>query len=424
MKKSYFLSLFIIMFICSLNAQVSINHNSKSIKKLDYSLNNQNLKTINCIDSVRYPQSKLSGTPETGALTNNTATQTGISQAFHYTGNGLIHGIGAYFLLDFDGVPGNFPSVAAKIKVYNIDIQNYPTTPIDSATIQVADVGFNEQVLMFSNPIAVSDSFAIAVEMDFNNATTDTIWYTTNICAWNGTACTVGDGNNENLSCVLSPDYISANGSHWFNNNIEVFGWNIDFLMHPIIEHNITSSYTTDKDTIYPNDTVVFTNTSTHITDVMFNQHNTSTNPLYTWNFDDGTGTYNPFDTSYVYSAQGTYNTQLTANYYGYSLNCMDTDSKPIYVNFPASVEEGIVLNSPEIYPIPANKFFYVNVPNKYFGGEIIVTDLVGKSLLRKEILSNTKSKLITASLSAGIYFVSIDLKGERVFTQRIVIDK
>ena len=424
MKKTYFITINLLVFSFFLNAQININHSSKPVQNINHLYKSDNSKTINCIDSVRYPQSKLSGTPETGALTNNTATQTGISQAFHYTGNGLVHGIGAYLLLDFDGVPGNFPAVAAKIKVYNIDIQNYPTTVIDSAVIQVSDVGFNEQTLMFSNPIAVSDSFAIAIEMDANNATTDTIWYTTNICAWNGTICTVGDGNNENLSCVLSPDFVSANGSHWFNNNIEVFGWNIDFLMHPIIQHDITASYTTDVDSILPGGSVVFTNTSTHITDVMFNRYNSTTNPLYTWDFNDGTGVYHPFDTTYMFAAQGTYNTQLTANYYGYTLNCMDTDSKPIYVSFPASIEEEVVINTPSIYPIPANKFFYVNVPNKYYGGEIVITDVVGKTSYKTPILTEQKTKVTTSNLSAGIYFVSIDFNGERVFSQRIVVDK
>ncbi|MDF1673653.1 MAG: T9SS type A sorting domain-containing protein [Vicingaceae bacterium] len=425
MKKIYFTLILLISVVIVSKAQVNKLKNQGNVIN-PYSDLKKNVlnKSTNCIDSIRYPQSKLSGSPETGSLTNNTALQTGISQAFHYSGTGSVHGIGAYLLLDFDGVPGNFNSVLAKIKIYNIDSQNYPTSVIDSATVQVADVGFNEQVLMFSSPIAVSDSFAIAIEMGSFNAITDTIFYTTNICAWNGTICTVGDGNNEDLSCVLSPDFLSANGSNWFNNNIEVFGWNIDFLMHPIIEDTIISSYTTDQDTIYPNDTVVFTNTSIHITDAMFNLYNTSTNPLYTWDFDDGSGTYNPFDTSYVFANPGDYNTKLTANYYGYTLNCMDTDSSLVHVNFALALEEEIGAKTVSVYPIPAKTYFNVNIPNKYLGGEIIVSDVVGKIILSKQIQNESKVKMTTEGLVSGVYFVSLAIQGERVYTQRIVINK
>lgn len=496
-----YLFVFFLLFIFEGYSQKNHFNSSKTVIN-PYLNSTINSKTVNCIDSVRYPQSKLSGLPEYGPLTNNTATQSGISQAFHLNTTASIHGIGAYFLLDFDGVAGNFSPVTAQIKVYNIDGQNYPTTPIDSAMVQVMDVGFNEQVLMFSNPITVSDSFAIAVEMSTFNAVTDTIWYTTNICGWNGSVCTVGDGNNESLSCVLSPDFISANGSHWFNNNIEVFGWNIDFLMHPIIEQAITSTYTTDKDSICPEDTVTFTNTTTVNTIGMFNQYNTTTNPLYAWNFDDGTGTYNVNDTSYVFNVPGnSYNVQLKTAYYGYSVTCIDSSFHTIFVydtamanfgythlgggvyqfndsssaantyswdfgdgspldnsvspthtysspnnytvcltvtdtngcnvdsicqtiTFALGVDEEVQITNVNVFPIPANKHFNVNVPSKYLEGEIVITDVVGKTLHRQAIGKNQEVNVLTEGISSGIYFVSIDHSGERVFTQRIIIDK
>lgn len=455
-------------------------------------------KTVNCIDSVRYPQSKLTGIAETGPLTNNTAAQTGISQAYHLNTAATINGIGAYLLLDFDGVPGNVAPVVAKIKVYDIDGQNYPTTQIDSAMIQVADVGFNEQVLMFSSPVAVTDSFAITIEMGTFNATTDTIYYTTNVCGWDGSVCLVGDGNNEDLSCVLSPDFVSANGSSWFNNNIEVFGWNIDMLMHPIIEQNFTSTYTTDVDSICPNGSVVFTNNSVLNTVSMFNQYGAGM-PLYEWDFDDGSGIYNPFDTTYGYVAPGGYNTQLKLNYYGYSTNCVDSSNhlitvhdtaianfgfvaggvsfafydsssyantyswdfgdgsplditqNPVHtfplgsyqvcltvtdsagcssdmfcdsVTFAVGIDDFYAADYVKVYPIPANKYFNVTVPNNYFNGNVIITDVVGQQLKLVAIDHQEKIKVSTDGIASGVYFVSIEYNGERVFTKRIVIDR
>ena len=41
-----------------------------------------------------------------------------------------------------------------------------------------------------------------------------------------------------------------------------------------------------------------------------------------------------------------------------------------------------------------------------------------------KHVTNGCVSKIITNEISSGIYFVSIDYLGERVYTQRIVIDK
>lgn len=84
-------------------------------------------------------------------------------------------------------------------------------------------------------------------------------------------------------------------------------------------------------------------------------------------------------------------------------------------------VEDIAIVN---VFPIPANKYFNVSVPSDYYGGEIVITDVVGKTLKREAILEQPKVKVLTEGISSGIYFVSVDHTGERVFTQRIVIDK
>lgn len=384
-------------------AQVALNPNKTSVPAPVKAKSKISHKTVNCLDTVFYPQNKA-----TNYLADTMDYQTyigAVSQNYYFSGNGSIHGVSAYMMTDNDGIPANSDSVSMVISIRDI-AGGVPTTIIASDTVFVYDVGYAHQNLMFTNPVMVNDSFAIVVEIDTLKPSNP--YYITN---------DYGDGNAEALSSFTS-------ASVWYNILATYPTWDVDMILSPIIEMDITSSYTTDKDTIYPNDTVVFTNTSTNITDVMFNLYNSTTNPLYTWNFDDGTGTYNPFDTSYVFSTPGDYNTQLTANYYGYTLNCMDSDSNPIHVNFALSVDDEVGTKTVSVYPIPANKYFNVTVPNQYFGGEIIVTDVVGKTLLTKQIENESKVKLTTENLSSGIYFVLIALQGERVYTQRIVVDK
>ncbi len=499
MKKNH---VFFLIFACSsffVTAQITspIQNNIKSLN-IPYPINLKTVhnKSATCIDSIRYPQSKLTGIAETGPLTNDITKQTGISQAYHFVGSGLIHGIGAYLLLDFDGIPNNTTPIQAKIKIYNIDGQNYPTTVIDSAMVQVVDAGFQEQTLMFSSPITVTDSFAVALEMGAFNATTDTIYYTTNVCGWNGSICATADGNGENLSCVLSPAFTSANGSQWFNNNIEVFGWDIDMLMYPIFEQTTTASYTSDLDSVCLGSPVKFTNTSTTNYNHMFNTQSTR----FLFNLGDAS-TYN-LDTNYryTYAAAGIYNTNLIVTSYGYTNNCADSTTLNITVLDTSTANFGFVnmgggifqfsdsstnastyswdfgdgspvnttqnpthtyttggsyqvcltvtntnscntntfcdsttftvgineTDNPQkvnIYPIPAQKYFNIDVSKNYIGGEITLSDIVGKEIKTVIIENNTHLKIPTSDMLNGIYFLSIEVNAERVFTKRIIIN-
>ena len=76
------------------------------------------------------------------------------------------------------------------------------------------------------------------------------------------------------------------------------------------------------------------------------------------------------------------------------------------------------------IYPIPAKKYFTVEIPESYFEGKIIITNMVGKEVKLVLIQKETKVKILTDELSKGMYFVSIQVNTEMVFTKRIVIDK
>jgi len=363
---------------------------------------------------------------------------------------------------------------------------NKPTVLIASDTVDVYDVGFMEQPLMFKSPVAVNDSFAVVIELNQANLPPNAPWYGYN---------KQGDGNQEKLAWAVYAGNLYNTYTDWSG------AWDSDMLLHPIMEQNIVATYTTDKDTICLSDVTAFTNTSTNNTDVMFNLFNTSNQPLYTWNFDDGTGIYQPFDTSYSFTSPGFYNTQLKANYYGYTTNCVDSaqqlivvydtavanfdwvyqgggvyqfsdsssaaytwswnfgDSSPLdntqnpthtysspnnytvcltvtdsngcnsnehcsVVSFVLGVDAIRSQSVISIYPIPAKQFFMINTSSAYVGGEIVISDVVGKKVKKVNIEKAEKIKIPTEELYSGVYFVSIDYQGERVFTKRIVVDK
>ena len=93
-------------------------------------------------------------------------------------------------------------------------------------------------------------------------------------------------------------------------------------------------------------------------------------------------------------------------------------------VSFVLDVDDFDAADYVKIYPIPATKYFNITVPNNYYGGEIVVTDVVGQELKSVEVEHQDKVKVSTEEMESGIYFVSIDFKGERVFTKRIVVNK
>jgi hypothetical protein len=320
-----FTSVLVIFVFTFIKAQNVIKENVSDISSSKSNVNtSQNNKTASCIDTIYYPHSKM--TAYDGLALMEPAGVEGVSQAFAAS-NGTIHGIRAFITLDTNGIVGDASPINMQISVTNIDVSNKPTTVIASDIVSVIDVGNTEQNLMFSSPVSVSGKYAIVVKFDPASPTTDTAYYMAN----NQTA---GDGGGEGLMCV------SFLGT-WYNYFVQFALYDSDMLIAPIFEKTITASYTTDVDTVCLGGDVLFTNTSVLDTSYMYNLYNTSNGDLYTWSYDDGTGTYNHVDTTYTFSTGGTYNTQLLITNYGYTANCVDSIQKIIVINDTAVANFG-----------------------------------------------------------------------------------
>lgn len=541
MKKTYLLVLSFFIGILSINAQST------------------------CLDTIYYPDSKMTGFGPYQLISEAGNFLSGFSQTYN-ANTGVIHGINAFVLLDTNGIVGDASSKDIYIKVFNVDALNRPVgAAIDSNLVTLTDMGTVKQTFLFQSPVAVTGKYAISITLDpvTSIANSDSIWF-----RGNDESATPANGLGEGLLGLN----LNLPGFGWTNFFLQFGSADYDALIAPIFEKTITASFTTSIDTICLDSNVVFDNLSTIDTNYMYNRYDSLNTEIYSWNYGDGTGIYNHFDTTYTFTAAGIYNTELIITSYGYTGNCVDTMKKTIevqealitasvdtavcpggmvnlsatgassyvwdnglgagqnqsgtpsvdtmyivtgvlaggcsakdtvnvsvldtaiagftfshmgggsyqftntstnantyswdfgdgspldvapnplhtyslinnytvcltvtdsngcnvdsvcqIVSFVTGVDDFDAANYVNVYPVPASEYFNVSVPNNYYNGNIIVTDVVGHVLNIIDIESQDKLKLSTEGMNSGIYFVSINMDGERVFTERIVVNK
>jgi len=302
MKKTYIFILSIFIGFSSINAQST------------------------CIDTVFYPESKRTDFGGYQLISETGNSLAGFSQTYN-SNTGLVHGVDAYVLLDTNGIIDPLLSKDVYVKVFNVDALNRPVgAAIDSNLVTLTDVGTARQTLMFASPVAVSGKYAVSITLNplTSVANNDSIWF-----RGNDDSAIPADGLNEGL---LGLNLVSP-GFGWTNFFLQFGTADYDALIAPIFEKTITASYTTDVDTVCLGDTVQFTNTSTLSTNYMYNRWDSLNTELWMWNYGDGTGTYNHFDTTYTFATAGANNTELIITNYGYTSNCVDTMKKQIVVN-------------------------------------------------------------------------------------------
>ncbi len=434
-----------------------------------------------CIDTIYYPQSKLTTVGEFVLMDQVTTGIEGVSQTFN-ANTGFVHGIRAFVTPDDNGIVGDGTAVDLQISVVDVDADNKPIAVIASELVNITDLGDVRQNLMFTSPVAVSGKYAVVVELNPLTAADDTAYFMTN-------DATAGDGAGEGLMAYKIT-------SAWFNFYIDFVGAsNADALLAPIFEKTIEASYITSLDTVCLGSSVLFTNTTSSVYDSMYNTSNDTNNLI----LGDLSGAI--LDTTYMhtYATVGTFNTELIVTQYGYTGNCVDTayhnvtvidgatanfgfveggatvqfndsstnavtwlwdlgdgnfstDQNPLHnyaaagnytvclivtdlfncdpdtickpVSFATGIDDFDATAFVNVYPVPANKYVKVSVPSNYYEGKIVIFDVLGKTLKSIDIDNEGEVRISTEGIDAGIYFVSIDKDGERLFTERIIINK
>ena len=465
-------------FVAFVSAQSNFSKPNKHIlaKK---TFNNQLVnKSTGCTDIIEYPQSKASNIL---LDTMDYITYIGaVSQTYYYAGNGLVHGINVYMTLDLDGIPGNKDSVKMVISVRNINAGNVPTTTLGSDTVFLHDVGFGTQDLMFSSPIVVTDSFAVVVEIDTLNpsnpyyATNDYgdgaveqlsalaytgIWYNL-YPTWGGTwdvdmmlspifeqEIIADYFVDTNSVCIGNPITFTNNSSvdynTMFNIGKETYLLDLGDLNNTFLDTNYTHFYTAigTYNTQLTATTYGYTNNCSHTSNLSvtvldtasanfnfnhlgsgtFQFSDLSTNAIsWAWDFGDSSTIHTQQSPIYTYSTPGNYQVCLTVQ----DSNGCNTSTFCQPVSFTVGQKEMIVSNEVKIYPIPAKRFFTVELPNGFVNPEISVTDIVGKKIISIDNIQQSKVKVLTEELNSGVYFVSVSSNGQKVFTKRIVVDK
>jgi len=77
--------------------------------------------------------------------------------------------------------------------------------------------------------------------------------------------------------------------------------------------------------------------------------------------------------------------------------------------------------NIVSIFPNPASNFFKINIPESSFNSELIISNIIGKTVLKRE-LKVSETKIDTRNYASGIYFVSVISEGKIIDTKKLII--
>ncbi|HEX8517405.1 MAG TPA: T9SS type A sorting domain-containing protein [Bacteroidia bacterium] len=221
----------------------------------------------------------------------------------------------------------NFAQVLpVKAYLYSVDAFNMPVSVIDSGIVNVTGTE-NFYSATFTNPHVVSGNFAVAVRSNIN----DTLAVVTNNA---GTP-------------TQTPDYSESLGwrrfgSGTWNTTLSFFGQDLEYMIFPIVNYSLTSTFTASDNNVCAGTTVNFTNTSPSAALLSNRAFNLLAFDDYwgglsdssvTWNFGDSPAWTTAMNASHTYNTPGTYTARLASEMAGYYTTCTDTASAMIMVN-------------------------------------------------------------------------------------------
>lgn len=305
-------------------------------KSHETSLKNMNAqKTLACIDTIRYPQTKeqVLGTSNFYVFELWADDNESMSQTFLLSGSTLgITGV------EFFGrnSPNGVASVSVRASIYNVDASNNPTTEIAFASITLSDTNFSYRQVNFT-PINVTGNYAVVIRPTNVGGIVD---FYVNDAA-------LSQSYDENLSRAKSDWYTSSNGN-WVNMpTYTVSGFtggpfDFEMLAAPKITYTITTDFTASPNPSCLGTPVTFTNATTP-TSVLNSRF---------YNFQEFRNYFNTTipDSTYVYAMGGaipliwlentTYTYATAANHApvlntlgGFWNSCLDNNTKTVTVN-------------------------------------------------------------------------------------------
>lgn len=314
-----------------------------------------------CYDEVGYVASKnIGGTTMVDLAAGNKFS---LAQTYHYNSKGEISKVRVY------GDNPHFHNHLMRVAIYNVDVNNRPTTLIAENWRNFPAFGSYMDVSFPS--VAVTANFALVVERgDFTSPTS--IKHTGN------------DGVGEDLTSYRT-----------FNGNWQSLGLGGDLYIIPYITNNNNAGFTMNSQCIVNGGNVAFTNTSNFTTARMFNQITEAGymggETLYSWDF-GGLGTSTLQNPSFNFNTSGVHTITLTTTIDDWNGSlCQDSYSMQVSVGL-------------DVIGSGTNLSCYHDG-----SGEIDVTGLFGAPPYSYNLnggLAQTGTNF--SSLDAGIYAVNI----------------
>lgn len=135
----------------------------------------------------------------------------------------------------------------------------------------------------------------------------------------------------------------------------------------------------------------------------------------YLWQFGDGQ-TSNLQTAQHLYIDTGTYTVQLTVTD---TNGCTAALVNNLHISAPSTIVEN-VLQGLKVYPNPFHDFLQIQMQGLTESGYVLVKDVTGR-VVATEKINSTTTRIATANLNAGVYFVEVKLIGGNTQTQRLV---
>jgi hypothetical protein len=243
------------------------------------------------------------------------------SQAYHLADNINIRGV------QFWGAAYSTSTAPQTLQVraylYSVDANNMPVAALDSADVTITEAyDFYEAV--FTAPHAYNQNFAVGVRSVPN----DTLAVITN-----------------NAGNVWTPNYGEGLGWRRFgsgvwNSNVSFFGQDLEYMIFPIVDYSVNTSFNMVNDTACLNDPLVFTNLSSSLFGNRFlNLYAfdafwgfAAADSSFEWNYGDNATWTSGYNGAHTYTTSGAYDVTLAGEMLGYYTSCSDTFSMDLEI--------------------------------------------------------------------------------------------
>ncbi|MDQ3191815.1 MAG: T9SS type A sorting domain-containing protein [Bacteroidota bacterium] len=303
-------------------------------------------KTLLCQDTLRYPQMKeqVLGASNFNIFELWTVDAEYMSQAYLLSGSSLsVSGVEVFGRR----APTSTANLVLRASIYNVDVNNNPTTEIAFANITISDTLYNYRQANFASAVTVSNNYAVVIRPTSAGGIVE--FYINNSLP--------GQIYDEGLSKIRSSYYTSSSGN-WVSVPTLTSGftggpYDFEMLVAAKVSYSINTNFVVTPPSVCLGTALNFSSTTTPSSILSSRFYNFNRFKTYFQSVPDSSYAYNmtgsqPFiwsaNTSYTYSTAATHN-PILYTLGGLWSSCLDNYTTAVTVN-PTPV---VTANSPVI---------------------------------------------------------------------------